>query len=160
MAWVTTKHTSKGTIRCAERTSAPTLISFPSHSIVSLIYPSAVCTPLFQRSPTIALIRGVCVVEWAVHVPEKERCQRSLRPCSSPPFGGGAEGGQRQRCRYPAPFPRLPSHRHSGHRRMKRLWISLLFILLPYTHQNKKIRQKMCASRPIRSSFKQSSLVQ
>lgn len=38
-----------------------------------------------------------------------------LHPCVR------VQGGQRQGCLYPSPFPRLLSHRHSGHRRMKRL---------------------------------------
>lgn len=52
----------------------------------------------------------------------------------------GVEGGQKQGCLYPSPFPWLLCHRHSGHRRMKRLWI---FSPPPYTHQSRKIRQKM-----------------
>ncbi len=63
----------------------------------------------------------------------------------------GVEGGQRQGCLYPSPFPRLLSHRHSGHKRMKRLWI---FSPPPYTCQSRKIRQKMSTAWPIQSSFK------
>lgn len=63
----------------------------------------------------------------------------------------GVEGGQKQGCLYPSPFPWLLCHRHSGHRRMKRLWI---FSPPPYTHQSRKIRQKMSTAWPIQSSFK------
>lgn len=68
-----------------------------------------------------------------------------LHPCV------GVEGGQRQGCLYPSPFPRLLSHRHSGHRRMKRLWICSPPL---YTHQSRKIRQKMSTAWPIQSSVK------
>lgn len=68
-----------------------------------------------------------------------------LHPCV------GVQGGQRQGCLYPSPFPRLLSHRHSGHRRMKRLWI---FPPPPYTRQRRKIRHAMNTAWPIQSSFK------
>lgn len=69
-----------------------------------------------------------------------------LHPCVR------VQGGQRQGCLYPSPFPRLLSHRHSGHRRMKRLWI--FFSPPPCTHHSRKIRHAMNIAWPIQSSFK------
>lgn len=139
----------------AHRTSTLTLISLAHLLIVSLIDLSPSGTLLLQHSPAIALMRCLCCrcvyvcLHWCVCLRKKDVSDPCgpvyLHPCV------GVEGGQRQGCLYPSPFPRLLSHRHSGHRRMKRLWI---FSPPPYTHQSRKIRQKMSTAWPIQSSFK------
>ena len=117
-----------------------TLISPPRLLIVSLIDLSPSGTLLLQHSPRIALMRCLC------HLCASRCVCRDVRVCLrkkdvSDPCGPvylhpcvGVEGGQRQGCLYPSPFPRLLSHRRSGHRRMKRLWI-FFFSSTPHSRE-------------------------
>lgn len=130
--WVKIRQTSNtchNRIRCTQD-KRTTLISFPCLLIVSLIDLSPSGTLLLQHSPTIALMRCLCCYVCVGMSVCARICVRLRKKDVSDPCGPvylhpcvGVEGGQRQGCLYPSPFPRLLSHRHSGHRRMKRLWI-------------------------------------